>query len=89
MSGSLETIRAMTWDGKPSFAMLGIYGVDSTGRWVLTREGRYQIPDDAIVLRAPAPVEKTNPPAAEPAQPPEPAAPAPVSSTRPKPKKRR
>lgn len=84
MSQSLETIRAMTWDGKPSFAMVGIYGVDSTGRWVLTREGRYQIPDDAIVLRAPAPVEKPAPPAAEPSEPA-----APLPKTMPKPKKRR
>lgn len=50
----LEEVRAVTWDGTASFPMLGLYGRDSSGRFVLTREGRYQIPDDAIVLRSPA-----------------------------------
>lgn len=62
---SLEQVRACTWDGKQSFVMLGMYGVDSTGRWVITKEGRYQIPDDAIVLRSPAPAPE--PAAVEPA----------------------
>jgi hypothetical protein len=58
MTQQLEEVRALTWDGRPSFAMVGIYGVDATGRWVITHEGRYQIPDDAIVRRSPAPAQQ-------------------------------
>lgn len=89
----LEEIRAVTWDGTASFPMLGLYGRDASGRFVLTREGRYQIPDDAIVLRSPAQTQQVSPPAepspvaeapsaAEPPHPTEPQAPVSIADAR-------
>lgn len=64
----LEHIRAVTWDGRESFAMIGVYVVDGSGRAVVGRDCRWQIPDDAIVCRrpyvepaAPAPIEPALP----------------------------
>lgn len=65
-------VKALTWDGRPSFAMVGQYGQDEFGRFVLTPAGvRFDIPSDAIVARAEVqqtPMLRTVP-APEPAKP--------------------
>jgi len=53
-----EEIRAISWDGTPSFAMVGLYMQDRTGRFVLTRDARFQIPNDVIVMRRELPPQQ-------------------------------
>lgn len=45
-------VKALTWDGRRSFSMIGAYGMDDFGRFVVSKNGvRYDIPADAIVER--------------------------------------
>lgn len=72
---NLEQVRAITWDGRESFAMVGVYVVDHHGRAVIGMDRRWQIPDDAIVERRPHVVAAPPPP-----EPPPPPPPIPVEA---------
>jgi hypothetical protein len=66
---NLEQVRAITWDGRESFAMVGVYVVDHHGRAVIGMDRRWQIPDDAIVERRPHVVATPPPPEPPPPSP--------------------
>lgn len=92
-------VKAITWDGRRSFSMIGAYGVDDFGRFVLGKNGvRYDIPADAIVERlaiqvqdlttppSPPVVKEEEPPVATPlkqAPPPAPPKPCPLPRLQP------